>query len=302
MIAMGQQRVTTRVPATTANLGPGFDCLGMALDVWNEVALEVAEETHVVVSGEGEESLARDETNLVVRAALRAYEEAEKRPPALRVLCRNEIPLARGLGSSAAAVVGGLAAANALGALGLPKDRLLGLAAEMEGHPDNVAPALLGGFRIVYEEDGIRTAAVPLPSGLQAVLFIPDMEMPTKEARAILPEMVTRKDAVFNMARVGLLVHAMESGELGLLKDATKDLLHQPQRQQVFRPMGHIFRGAEAGGALGVFLSGGGPTVLALTRGQGLTIGYEMADAANRLGIWGQVRVARPVEQGAHFV
>ena len=98
-------------------------------------------------------------------------------------MCHNEIPLARGLGSSAAAVVGGLAAANALGALGLPKDRLLGLAAEMEGHPDNVAPALLGGFRIVYEEDGIRTAAVPLPSGLQAVLFIPDMEIPTKEAR-----------------------------------------------------------------------------------------------------------------------
>jgi homoserine kinase len=300
---MATQQVTVRVPATTANLGPGFDCLGMALDLWNEVTLQVGKDTNVEVTGEGEESLARDESNLVVRAARMAYQEAGVAAPSFQVVCRNDVPLARGLGSSAAAAVGGLVAANALGSLGLTDGRLLDLAVEIEGHSDNVAPALLGGFRIVYQDgEGTQTSSVPFPDDLYAVLFIPDMEMATSEARAILPQMITRKDAVFNMARVGLLVHAIESGELELLKHATQDLLHQPQRQQVFRPMKYIFRGALAGGAMGVFLSGGGPTILAITRGRRLTIGYEMADAAYKLGCDGRVKIVKPVKQGAYVV
>jgi homoserine kinase len=273
------------------------------LDLWNEVTLQVGKDTNVEVTGEGEESLARDESNLVVRAARMAYQEAGVAAPSFQVVCRNDVPLARGLGSSAAAAVGGLVAANALGSLGLTEGRLLDLAVEIEGHPDNVAPALLGGFRIVYQDgEGTQTSSVPFPDDLYAVLFIPDMEMATSEARAILPQMITRKDAVFNMARVGLLVHAIESGELELLKHATQDLLHQPQRQQIFRPMKYVFRGALAGGAMGVFLSGGGPTILAITRGRRVTIGYEMADAAYKLGCDGRVKIVKPVKQGAYVV
>lgn len=300
---MTLRRVDVRVPATTANLGPGFDCLGMALDLWNLVRLEVADRAQVVVTGEGAGRLAQGPRNLVYRAVERVYKEVGERPPPLRLACRNSIPLARGLGSSAAAVVGGLVAANRLCGQPLSEARLLELAVEMEGHPDNVTPALLGGCRIVVREpEGLITAQVPIPQSLHAVLFIPDQPMPTRRARAILPEAVSREDAIYNLGRTALLVHALHAGDLSLLRTATQDRLHQPYRQQVFQAMKYIIRGALSGGALAAFLSGGGSTVLALTEGRQLTIGYEMADAAEKMGATGTVKIVRPVEQGAHVV
>ncbi|MBI4200630.1 MAG: homoserine kinase [Chloroflexi bacterium] len=298
------ERVSVRVPATTANLGPGFDCLGMALDIWNEVTIAVAQKSRVRVTGQGAGQLSTGPGNLVYRTAARYYTERGRAMPALSIACHNEIPLARGLGSSAAAIVGGLVAAAALA--GDPPDdpeRLLPLAIALEGHPDNVTPALFGGCQIVVAEgDQWVRAAVPLPADLHAVLFIPDTQLPTVEARAVLPDEVSREAAVYNAGRVALLVSALATGKVELLRWATQDRLHQPARERLFPAMRHLFRAAMDGGALGAFLSGAGPTVLALTQGREVTVAYEMAEAARRFGVSGTVKVTQPTARGATVV
>ena len=251
---MSYHRVTVRVPATTANLGPGFDCLGLALGMWNTVRLEIGP-PGVAISGEGADSLSRGEDNLVLRAIAAAFQEAALPMPRLRLRCHNTIPLGRGLGSSAAAVVGGLVAANTLCGEPLGQQALLRLATSLEGHPDNVAAALLGGCCIVVQ-DGERlvTSAVPIPSWLRAVVFIPDTAMPTREARAVLPPQVSRQDAVYNMGRVALLVNALATGKAEDLRVATQDALHQPARRRLFPAMERVIQAGLAAGALGAFL------------------------------------------------
>ena len=295
------ERVTVRVPATTSNMGPGFDCLGMALDIWNVVQVEVGS-SGFEISGEGSDSLPRDRSNLVYKSFCLAFAQFNQPVPRVSVVCRNEIPLGRGLGSSSAAVVGGLMAGNEICGGDLSRERIMELAATTEGHPDNVAPALLGGCQIVVrEDDRLVTASVPVPGDLRAVLFIPDFTMPTEEARKLLPRKLDRQDAVYNMGRVALLVRAFSTGDMTELAVATGDRLHQPARQTLFPAMKNIFRAALGAGALGVFLSGAGSSVLALTTGRELTVGYEMADAAVKSGIDGTVKVTRPTERGAHL-
>lgn len=296
------ERITVKVPATTANLGPGFDCLGMALDIWNSVQVEVGPSGFEVL-GQGADTLRRDDGNLVYRCIRLAFEQAGQAMPGLRIACQNEIPLGRGLGSSSAAIVGGLMAGNELCGRPLSQERLLELAARTEGHPDNVAPALLGGFQIVVrEEHGLIACSVPVPAGLRAVLFIPDVPMPTDKARAILPGTISRHDAVYNIGRVALLVRAFSTGDLAHLAVATDDRLHQPARQAMFPAMKNIFRAALGAGALGVFLSGAGSSVLALARDREVTIGYEMADAAAKSGVTGALKITQPTSQGAYVV
>ena len=295
------QRVNVRVPATTANLGPGFDCLGMALDVWNRVQFQLAEEQGVQVMGAGEGSLSTGQDNLVYRAAERYFQEAGLSMPSMAITCWNEIPLARGLGSSSAAIVGGLLGASVLaGEQETDLDRLWGLAVEMEGHPDNVTPALFGGCQIVVrDQDALVRAPVPVPEELRAVLFIPETLMSTEQARGVLSAKVSREDAVYNIGRVALLINALSAGRVDDLRVATQDRLHQPARQELLPVMRLLFRSALDAGALGVFLSGAGSTVLALTQGSELTVAYEMADAANKAGIPGEVKVTRPSVEGA---
>ena len=303
-------KIRVRVPATTANLGPGFDCLGMALDLWNEVEVEVAESPAVLVRGQGAAELPADGSNLVYRAMEHLFKGARLEMPGLRLHCHNEIPLKRGLGSSAAAIVGGLVAANLL--LSVPvrsghrpfsSQELLDMAVYLEGHPDNVAAALLGGLQLVVrEEDVLLAAPVPVPEDIRAVLFIPEMTIATEEARHVLPNRVTREDAVYNMGRVALLVNAMATGRLDDLPVATRDRLHQPYRQTLFPAMKVIFGAAMTAGALGAFLSGSGPTILALTKGREMTVAYQMAEAARQTGIKGNVRISRPTPRGAHPV
>ncbi|MBI4234245.1 MAG: homoserine kinase [Chloroflexi bacterium] len=296
------KRVEIKVPATTANLGPGFDCLGMALDLWNLVRLEVGRRG-IVLYGEGADTLSRSQDNLVFRAVASVFQATGRPMPEMALSCRNSIPLARGLGSSAAAIVGGLLAANALCDEPLSQKQLLHLATAMEGHPDNVAAALLGGCQIVLREgDDILTASVPLPADLKAVLFIPDQGMPTAQARAILPREVSREDAVYNLSRVALLVSSLATGTLESLSLATQDRLHQPARQVLFPSMKLIFRAALDAGALGAFLSGAGSSILAMTRGREMTVGLEMEEVARQAGVSGTVRVTQPVSQGAHVV
>ena len=287
-------------------MGPGFDCLGMALDLWNRLtvtALADGAVPRVEVAGEGEGELATDTDNLVYQAMAFLYEEARESMPPMDIRCQNAIPLSRGLGSSAAAISGGLVAANAM--LGNPygADELLEMAATIEGHPDNVAAAVYGGMRLVVtDEDRIYTAAISIPPQLQAVLFVPERRIATVDARRMLPAEVTVADAVFNMSRAALLVAGMQGNHPEYLRIATQDRLHQPYRQSIFPPMKVIFTAAMAAGALGVFLSGSGSTIMALAEDRAMTVAYEMFDAARLAGVEGRVEITQPTELGAHVI
>ncbi len=287
------------VPASTANLGPGFDCLGMALDMRNTLEFAYGE-TGLVVEGEGRGVIETQASNLVLTSFHRAFDEIGRTAPDVAVRCVNRVPLFRGLGSSATAVVGGLVAANEMSGLTLPRERLLEIADEIEGHPDNVVAALFGGCRIVVR-DGNRlvTMEVPLPEELRLVTFIPEFEMPTADARSLLGPSVSRTDAVYNIGRTALLVAALASDNLDHLRVATQDRLHQPQRQAVFPAMKNIIEAALGAGAHGAALSGSGSTVLAFTTEKEMTVGYEMSDAAAKSGVRGDVKVLRPSAAGA---
>lgn len=300
---MAAQSVTVRVPATSANMGPGFDVLGMALDIWNRVQVRVSATPSVRVRGEGANELSTGTDNLIYRAAARLFDEISVPIPNLTISCRNTIPLGRGLGSSAAAVVAGLVSANALCGSTVPGTRLLELANDIEGHPDNVAPALLGGCQIVtLANEHLVTSEVPLPSGIRCVIYIPQKPMPTAESRAILGQRVSRKEAIFNLGRVALLVNALGQGRLEELMIATQDMLHQPARQRVFPAIKHVIKAAVKAGALAAFISGGGSSVLAITKGREITVGYEMSDAAHKAGAPGEFKITRPRRIGAQIL
>ena len=298
--------VEVRAPATTANLGPGYDCLGMALDLWNTLTVEVlpaGSEPAVVVLGEGAGELEADAQNLTYRAMEFLFNEADVPLPPLSLRCNNSIPLSRGMGSSAAAISGGLVAANWLLDNVFSQDDLLEMAATIEGHPDNVAAAIHGGMRlVVMDDDHLYTAPIRVPADIQAVLFIPERRIATADARRVLPDQIPIADAVYNMSRTALLVASMESDRPEYLNIATQDRLHQPYRQTIFPQMKVIFAAAQAAGALGVFLSGSGSTILALTRDRAMTVAYEMFDAARLAGVDGRVEVTQPTDLGAHFI
>jgi len=308
--------IRVAAPATTANLGPGYDCLGMALDIWNTVEVEPlpdGEAPSVSVSGEGAGELEDGPENLVYRSMEFLYRELGRPMPPLSVRCDNEIPLARGLGSSAAAIAGGLAAANALANMnedggGFAARDLLEMAATIEGHPDNVAAAVMGGLQLVVteaqdtRENTLYTVPVSVPAAIHAVLFIPETRIATADARAVLPQQLSVADAVHNMARVALLVAGMATNHPEYLSVATQDKLHQPYRQPLFPAMKLLMKAALDAGALGAFLSGSGSTVLALTQGREMTVAYEMAEAARQASVEGTVKVTQPTALGAHLV
>ena len=301
--------VRVKAPATTANMGPGYDCLGMALDVWNTIEVEVLDsgEPVVEVTGEGAGELGTGRDNLVYRSMEFLFQDAGQEMPLVRIRCDNAIPLARGMGSSAAAIAGGLVAANAICSQDYTPNDLLEMAATIEGHPDNVAAAVLGGMQLVISdktEEGSRLYAVSInvPPELRAVVFVPQVRIATEDARAALPEKVTMADAVHNMGRIGLLVASMTTNHPEYLAIATQDLLHQPYRQPLFPAMKVIFKAALDAGALGVFLSGSGSTVLALTQGREMTVAYEMAEAARQASVEGNVSVTQPTVRGAHLI
>jgi homoserine kinase len=297
-------RVTARVPATAANLGAGFDCLGIALELRSEVTLDLERPFGVDIEGEGQERLPRDGRNMVARTVGTFFERIGRPAPPFRLIQRNHIPQTGGLGSSSAALVGALLAANV--AAGRPMDaaELLCLAAELEGHPDNVAPALLGGLVVAVTEPdvGLITIALDVPPELSAVLFVPGFVMRTKRARQLLPKLVPHRDAVFNASRTALLVSALQTGRLDLLRVAMQDRLHQPYRSQLFPAMGAIFEAALGAGALGACLSGAGSAVLAFATGHQSLIGEAMQRVAAARGVEGRWLVADIARHGAEVV
>jgi len=294
-------RVHVRVPASSANLGPGFDSLGLALALYNEVTAEEADGVRVKIEGDGAGRLAGNERNVVARGVSAAYEAVGHRFRGCTLTCVNRIPLARGLGSSAAAWVGGLVAGNLL--LGSPLDRsaLLVLAARAEGHPDNVAAALFGGLTVsAGGTDGAIAVPLPVPGNLHWVALIPEITSATSEARAVLPASVPREDAVFNVQRVALLLAALQAARFDVLGTALADRLHQPYRVRLFPWLPAVADAARKAGALGCVLSGAGPALLAVVAGaEGETVARAMEEALSRAGVRGAARALAVDREGA---
>jgi len=307
-------RVTVEVPASSANLGAGYDCLGVALAMVDRIDLEVRAwgrgEIELTIEGEGRNELTEDHDNRFVKgleAALRAVRGDLPEEVGWRIAMHNDIPLARGLGSSAAATVGGLLAGNALVGEALSMSELLGLACAIEGHPDNAAAALLGGFVVSAAADGtdgVDAIRFDAPRDLRAVLFIPELRLPTDDMRAALPETVPLKDAVANLSAVAIGVAGLAIGRYELLSRLTVDRVHEQYRAAVYPQLPQMVAAAREAGAIGAFLSGAGSTILAFTDSMsGITrIESAFIAAAADSDLPGTVRVVEPRNGGGRIV
>ena len=298
------RRVAVEVPGSAANLGAGYDCLGVALALTNKVEVEVRGwsrgEIELTVDGEGQGELTEDRDNRFVRgieAAMRAARGALPDGVGWRLEMHNSVPLARGLGSSAAATVGGLLAGNALLGDPLTTLDLLRLATEIEGHPDNAAAALLGGFVVsAVTAEGVEAIRFDAPRDLRAVLFIPDLRLPTDEMRDVLPESVPREDAVANLAAVAIGVAGLAKGRFDLLGRLTVDRLHEPYRAEVYPQLPKLVEAARGAGAIGACLSGAGSAILAFADSLTVISRIEgaFAAAAADTDLTGRVLVVAP--------
>ena len=295
--------VTVRIPATIANLGPAFDALGVAVSLYNTVELEAGSPAQVEVHGEGEGELPVDERNLLHRAASAAA-EAGGRTISFRIRCRNDIPLARGLGSSAAAIVGGVVAANAVLGRPLDPDSLLQLSVSLEGHPDNVAAALFGGVVVCNRAAGGVTYARLTPAWRSAIVVaVPAFTVSTEEARRRLPAVVPFGDAAANVGRTAVLVASLASGRTDLLAHAMDDALHQPYRRTLVPGMDAVFDAARAAGAYGTALAGSGPSIVAVTPpDRAGVVGEAMVRAFRDAGTSARAHSLRIDETGAAVI
>lgn len=292
---MPPNSVTVRVPATSANLGPGFDALGIALDLAADIRLSLNE-----ADGDRRDPLER----MVLAGARSAYAAAGTPEPAsLYVRTEKSIPIGRGLGASAVARVAGVVGANALMGGPLDADTMLRLASELEGHADNAAPALLGGLQVVvFDESGLSHVVVPVPKELRVILFVPDFSMPTKESRQRLPSRLTRQDAVFNIGRAALLIAAVATGRFDALRVATQDVLHQPARSAIFPAMPKLIATALDAGACAAYLSGAGSTIAAWSTDRESEIARALEETASANGVSGHIIQTRPSTEGARIV
>ncbi|MGF7047205.1 homoserine kinase [Paenibacillus sp. DS2015] len=257
--------VRVKLPASTANLGPGFDTLGMALSLYAWIEMKVSEQTSFHFYGDEMKGIPKDKSNLVYQVAQMVFDEAGVQIPDIEISMYSEIPLTRGLGSSASAIVGGMAAANALIGSPLTDAKLFDMAAALEKHPDNVGASLFGGI-ITAIWDGTHADYIRMEphEDLEVLVVIPEFQLSTSAARKVLPVQISREDAVFNISHSSLLVAALSSGRFDLIGTSMRDRLHQPYRASLVPGMSTILRDASNHGALGIALSGAGPTLLAL--------------------------------------
>ena len=316
LMELDGRRIRVEVPATTANLGAGYDCLALALELVNQVELEVRSwsrgEVSLVVTGEGDGELPADRTNRFVRgleAALVAARGGDLPPNAgWGVMMANQIPMERGLGSSAAATVAGLVCGNALLGEQLTNADLLRLATEIEGHPDNVAAALLGGFVVSVPVDdgrgGVEAIRFDVPRDLRVVAFMPELRLSTQAMRAVLPAKVPFTDAATNLGRVALGVAGMATGRYDLLRVLTRDRLHERHRTLAYPQLPALLTAATEGGAIGACLSGAGSTIIAFADTvKGLTrIEAALAAAAAEADFPGRLQIISPRNAGVKIL
>jgi homoserine kinase len=306
------RRMAVEVPATTANLGAGYDCLGLALDLTDRIELEVRSwsggRIELEVDGEGVGELSEDRDNRFVRGLEAALVELRGPLPdgvGWRIAMRNRIPLARGLGSSAAATVAGIVAGDVLAGEGLSQRRMLELATGIEGHPDNAAAALLGGLVVSAAIDGsVESARFDVPRDLRCVVFIPDLRLSTEAMRAALPDTVPLADAVANLGRVALGVAGIAGRRIDVLRFLTVDRIHEPYRAGPYPQLPRLVDAAREAGALGACLSGAGSSVIAfIDRLDGIArIEAAFSAAAADTDLTGRVAVVKPRNGGAKVV
>lgn len=291
-------KVSVKVPASTANLGPGFDCFGMALPIYNTITIEetvyptTGLEINVFTPDDAEVSdfrIPTDENNIAYKAIELLYAYTGQTPPAMRINIQSDIPIAKGLGSSASVIVGSVIAANEL--LGHPADEeaLLSIANEVEGHPDNITPAMVGGFVISSVEDDGRVVyrKIDWPDEWKLTVCVPDYELSTSIARSVLPEAVSIADASFNARRCAMFIQALHSKDSALMKLALQDKLHQPHRTRLIPGLEEITASLKhMDNVLGVVLSGAGPTILVISEGNNLdTIRSTVKNVWSELGV-----------------
>lgn len=293
-----------RVPASTSNLGAGFDTVGLALRLFLTVRVSESDAASPQVtirsSGEGAEDLPCDSENLIYRAMqFAARREAVDLPPVLLEV-QNEIPLARGLGSSASAIVAGLSAFEVVASRTLPAEKLLLYGSAIEGHADNIAPALMGGYvtTCLAGDGAVLAARLDWPEELRAVFVVPDFHLVTAAARAILPQVLSRQDAIFNIQRAALFSAAIATRRFDLLREAMRDRLHQPARQRLVPGLDSILDLPDRPGLRGVSLSGAGPTIVAFADSHEEAIGRDISEIFAAHGITSQVRVLEICKEG----
>ena len=297
------RHVQVRVPASTANLGSGFDMFGMALEIYNTFSLQLTSASQWSVRVPTSLTMPTNRDNLVLQSACRLFKEIGFAPKGLHLELDIDIPLSRGLGSSSSAIIGGLMAANVM--MGEPFDRhaLLEMAIEIEGHPDNVTPALMGGMTLSYQAgDTHRYLQLPCPSDLHIVLAIPDFELGTAQSRSILPTQIKHSDAVFNGSRTALFVAAMYEKRYEWLAIAMEDQLHQPYRAPLVPGMMEAIAAGYEAKALGVALSGAGPTLIAFVQRDAKTVATVLQETFRRHGVRCESRTVQPDNQGAVVV
>lgn len=270
--------IKIQIPATSANIGPGFDSLGLALRLYNRVWMDECD--GVCISTTDGSDVPRGEDNLIYKTARFLYELCGKPFRGLHIAQENNIPMTRGLGSSSACIVAGLLGANALLESPLSQSDIVNLAAVLEGHPDNSTPAILGGLTTaVLQENRVYSVKVPISERLKFAAFIPDFELKTEEARAALPKQVQHEDAVFNLSRAALMTASLFSGRLDNLKIAVEDRLHQPYRLRFIPGADEVFAFCERLGAYACYISGAGPTLMAMVNVTDISF-KERAEAA----------------------
>lgn len=298
--------VSVTVPGTTANLGPGFDCIGAALTLYNQFKFTRLDlpslssspnpaQVSIKVTGAEAERVDTSADNLLYQAFVKLYQHLEQTPPPVEIEIQLGVPLARGLGSSATAIVGGLVGANQLAGEPLTQIEVMKLAIALEGHPDNVVPALLGGCRLAARDENLlptwEICDIPWHSEIVPVIAIPNFELSTQEARTVLPTQISRGDAIFNIAHLGLLIRGLETGRGEWLGIALHDKLHQPYRQALIPGYQAVYSAALNAGAYGMTISGAGPTLIALVNSaQAARVEAAMAEAWQQVGIIAQVR------------
>ena len=290
-----------KVPATTTNFGSGFDTFGLALNLYNTFIFEESDAFGVEIEGEGKD-LPKDENNLVVKVYKRACETFKVSPKPFKLIQTNRVPTARGLGSSATAIVGGIEACVKLHSLDVSLEEKLRVAFEFEPHPDNLLPAFVGGFVICVQNGGLTFNKLTFSPELFLVFAVPDFELSTEEARKVIKREVSLKDAVFNIQRASLFVSALLTGRYELLKTAVEDKLHQPHRAGLIKGFNNVLEAGYSAGAYAVFLSGAGPTICAITSEDTKEkAGNAMKEAFGESGVNAKVFYLKAEDRGAFW-
>ncbi len=289
------------VPATTTNFGAGFDTFGLALNLYNTFEFEKSDTFSVEIEGKGKD-LPKNENNLVIKVYKRACEifGVDLKPFRLRQI--NKVPTARGLGSSATAIVGGIEACVRFHSLDVDLEEKLRIAFEFEPHPDNLLPAFVGGFVICVQNGELRFSKLEFPEDLILVFAVPDFELSTEEARRVIKREISLKDAIFNIQRASLFVSALLTGRYELLKTAVEDRLHQPYRSKLVKGFNRVLEAGYSAGAYAVFLSGAGPTVCAIVS-EDLAdgVGRAMKNAFLEEGVRAEILLLRAESKGARW-